>query len=147
MKMEDCNMKQLDELLSIYSREIEILNEGNECYEMMGKLLDKKCIKKNVEYLKLSEVYIYGGGYLGIQLYYAIKEWIRIISVVDRQGAMMFDIPEITVIDMDKFKKTYQGQSVIVTPIKHYREIIHSLEGFVPTEKMIFLSEIVGEQT
>lgn len=135
-------MKPLDELLSIYSKQIDILSVS---YDMMGKLLDKKRIKKNIEHLNLSDVYIYGGGYLGIQLYHAINEWVNIISVVDRNGVLMFDIPDIPVIDLDKFKRTYHDQPVIITPIKHYHEISQSLDSIVTAEKKIYLGEIIGE--
>ena len=134
-------MNELDELLDACTYELEIFSSG---YRMMGQLLDREYVKSKIEMLGLSEIYIYGGGYLGIQLYNAVKRFVNILSVVDKSGKLLLDISDISVIDLNEFKSVYKQQSVIITPIKHYKPIYTELSEFVPSNKMICLGEFLG---
>ena len=131
----------LDTLFDIYANEMEI---ASACYEMMGRLLDKKYVKERVEIAQLSDVYIYGGGYLGIQLYNSISQFTNVIDVVDRKGKLILDICDIPVISLEKFKCVYEGQMVVITPVKFYKSIYEELAKFIPEKKIIYLSELLG---
>lgn len=135
-------MEYKDELIDIYGYQAEVFSKS---YYMMGRLLDKRFVKNEIERRKWSEIYIYGGGYLGIQLYRAMSPMINVLSVVDKKGKLIIDcLDDILIMDMDSFRKQYKSQPVIVTPLKFYREIYHELKKFVAEDKIIFLEEFGG---
>lgn len=134
-------MEGLDKILDEYAYESEFFSAG---YEMMGQLLNKENVKKRIEMLKLTQVYIYGGGYLGIQLYNAINQFVDVLNVVDKSGKLLIEIPAIPVIDLKKFKYVYKQEQVIITPIKHYKSIYTELSEFLPKNKMLYLGEFLG---
>lgn len=128
----------VEELIDLYAEEVDILAA---CYERMGNLLDRKRIRNRAEELKLRELYIYGGGYLGIQFYYTVKDFIDVISIVDKSGKLLVEVPNVDVIDFNTFQENYLGQQVVITPIKHYKEIYHELISFIPEDKILFLED------
>lgn len=135
-------MEYKDELIDIYGYQAEVFSKS---YYMMGRLLDKRFVKNEIERRKWSDIYIYGGGYLGIQLYRAMSPIINVLSVVDKKGKLIIDsLDDILIMDMDTFRKQYKSQPVIVTPLKFYREIYHELRKFVAEDKIIFLEEFGG---
>ncbi len=134
-------MKNRDELIDIYGYEAEIFKKS---YNMMGRLLDKNFIKNEVEKRKLSDMYIYGGGFLGIQFYRAITPFVNVLSVVDKSGKLLVEMDDIPVINISDFRNQYEDETVIVTPLKFYREIYHELKEFVLNNKIIFLEEFGG---
>lgn len=134
-------MGELDGLLDAYAHELGIFSSG---YNMMGKMLDKKFIKSRVEKAGLSGVYIYGGGYLGIQLYNAITPFADVLDVVDRSGRLLIEVPGIPVIHLDIFRSVYRQEKVIITPVRHYKSIYAELSEFVPEGKMLYLGEFLG---
>lgn len=132
-------MDDKDGLIDSYGYQVEILKKN---YDMMGRLLDENFVKKEVEKRQLTEVFIYGGGYLGIQLYRVIKPFVNVLSVVDQNGKLLIDtIDNIPVMDMKTFRHQYGNQPVIVTPLKFYSEIFTELMEFVAEDKIIFLQE------
>ena len=94
--------------------------------------------------MNVSHVYIYGGGYLGIQLYNAINQFVNILSVVDKSGKLLVKCPDISVINLKEFKAVYGQEKVIITPIKHYKPIYTEVSEFVPKDKLIYLGEFLG---
>ena len=134
-------MENKDGLIDIYGYQSEIFSKS---YYMMGRLLDKNFIKEEVQKRELSDIYIYGGGYLGIQLYKAIIPYVNVLSIVDQKGKLMIDMEDISIIDMCSFQAQYQDEIVIVTPLKYYREIYRDLRMFVAKDKIIFLEEFGG---
>lgn len=134
-------MKELENLLNEYAYESELFSAS---YELMGQMLDRKLVKKRIEMLELSDVYIYGGGYLGIQLYNAINRFVNVLNIVDKNGKLLLEISDISVIGLDEFRSVYKQQRVIITPIKHYKSIYLELSEFVPKDKMIYLGEFLG---
>lgn len=130
-----------DELLDAYAEDLSIA----ECsYEMMGQLLDQDYLKERLKSLDTNELYIYGGGYLGIQFYRACEKLVKILSIVDKQGGLRLNIADIPVIDLEGLKKSYKGENIIITPIRYYREIQQNLLSFVPKTKILFLGEFLG---
>ena len=130
-----------EELIGLYADVIDIITA---CYEMMGKLLDQNQIASRIEELKIEELYIYGGGYLGIQLYRAVEGLANILSIVDKSGGLLLTLPDLPVMDLDTWKQQYKDEWVIITPIKHYRTIYKELITFVPSDRLIFLGELQG---
>lgn len=132
-------MENKDELIDRYGYQAEIFSKS---YHMMGRLLDKDFVKKEVEKRQLTELFIYGGGFLGIQLYRAISPFVNVLSVVDKKGKFLIDsIDDIPIIDMETFRCRYEKQPIIVTPLKFYKEIFTELREFVQEDKIIFLQE------
>ena len=113
-------------------------------YELMGQMLDREYVKNRLEMLELFDVYIYGGGYLGIQLYNAINLFVNISGVVDKSGKLLLEISDIPIIDLNEFRSQYRQQRVIITPIKHYKSIYKELSEFVPKDKILYLGEFLG---
>lgn len=134
-------MCDIDELIDNYGYGVEIYSKA---YDMMGRLLDRDFVKREVKKRQLKDLYIYGGGYLGIQLYQTIKPFVNVLSVVDKSGNLKIVVGDIPVINMDVFCNCYQGEPVIVTPIQYYREIHGELKGIVAEKDLIFLEEFGG---
>lgn len=130
-----------DELIDIYGYQAEIYSKS---YNMMGCLLDRDFVKNEVEKRRLSDIYIYGGGFLGIQLYRAITPFANVLSIVDKKGKSLIAMEGMPVIDGRSFRNQYQGEAVIVTPLQYYKEIYSALREFVPDNKIIYLEEFGG---
>ncbi len=133
--------EKTEELLSLYADETDVITA---CYEMMGKLLNRDRVTSRVKELEIRDLYIYGGGYLGIQLYRALERQAKVLSVVDKSGGLILGIPDIPVINSKQFQAKYRNEWVIITPIKHYRSIYDELIPFVPADKILFLGEFYG---
>lgn len=130
-----------NELLDAYAEELAIAENS---YEIMGKLLDRDYLKKRLDCLNIDKLYIYGGEYIGIQLYRACDKLIKILSIVDKRGCLRFDIADIPVMDFEGLKKAYKGEAVIITPVRYYQEIQEELLSFVPEGKLLFIGEFLG---
>lgn len=134
-------MDNKDELIDTYGYQSEIFSKS---YYMMGRLLDKNFVKKEVKKREMSDIYIYGGGYLGIQLYRAIIPYVNVLSVVDKKGKLMIEMEDIPIMDMVNFRSHYENQMIIVTPLIYYQEIYRELKAFVAEDKIVFLEEFGG---
>lgn len=135
--MEDIN----DEILDEYVNAKGIA----ECsFWIMGKLLDAVYLKKRIDLLNVDRLYIYGGGYLGIQTYRTCSDLIDIPAIVDKSGKLSLDISDIPVIDFEGFRKVYKGEKVIIASVKFYQEIYNELSGFIPVTRLLFLGEFLG---
>jgi len=130
-----------NELLDAYAEELAIV----ECsFEIMGKLLDRDYLEKRLGYLNVQELYVYGGGYLGIQFYRACENLVKVLSVVDKQGCLRLDIADIPVINLERLKESYKGEDIVITPVRYYREIRRDLLTFVPKTKLFYIGEFLG---
>lgn len=130
-----------DEILDIYAEELAIA----ECsFELMGRLLDRASVKKRIECLKSDRLYIYGGGYLGIQFYNACSSQIKVLAVVDKKGHLRFNIEDISIISLECLKRAYKGEMIIITSVRYYQEIREDLLSFVPKTQILFLGEFLG---
>ena len=126
-------------LYDIYNMEITIVR-----YQMMIKLLDEQFISEKIMCLNSKEVYIYGGGYLGIQLFHVIKNITCVPAIVDKSGELITNAPSIKVISPGELKEIYNNQKIIITPLTFYREIYNELSTFIPKENLIHLEELLG---
>ena len=132
---------QPEELLDAYAYEMSVAVSS---FELMGRLLDSDYVKSRVDLLKSSEIFIYGGGYLGIQFYNASHKLVKVLAIIDKKGKVQIDNLNIPVIDAKKFKIIYKGQKVIVASVRFYREIRKELLDFVPEDQILFLGEFLG---
>jgi len=131
----------VEKLLDYYEKDYKIALNS---YKMMGKMLDKKSVEKALRELKIERVYIYGGGYLGIQLYNAINELVNVKAIVDKSGVLSIEgLEDIPVIDLDMLKKEYSGETVIITLPLYYETVFSSIQGFVDSEKVFYLGEVL----
>ena len=136
-------MESKDELIDVYGYQTEVYTKS---YNMMGRLLDNNFEKREVKRREWSDIYIYGGGYLGIQLYRVISPLVNVLSLVDKKGKLLINnINDIPVMDMSTFRGLYENQPVVVTPLRFYREIYHDLKEFVAEDKIIFLEDFGGK--
>lgn len=134
-------MNTLENLVDYYAIDAEIMT----CkFEMMGKMLDAELMRECILTLDTPELYIYGGGYLGIQLYKAICDIIKILAVVDRKGHLQVNHTNIPVINFGQLKKVYKDEPIIIASVQYYQEIRNSLCMFVPEYKIFYLGEFLG---
>lgn len=131
-------MIENEKLIDAYVYQGELWSKA---YHIMGWLLDQSRVGKEVKRWNMSDIYIYGGGYLGIQLYQAIAPYVNVLSVVDKSGRLKIEIEKIPVMDMDSFGEQYRNELIVVTPIQYYKEIYHDLQEFVPKDKIAFLGD------
>lgn len=132
-----------DDLIDAYAYEMRVA----ECsFMMMGKLLDISYVKQRINILNLEEFYVYGGGYLGIQLYQTVynHNLAKVLAVIDKKGESSVRIPEIPVINLEKFEDIYREQKVIVASVRYYNEIRNYLSTFVRPDCILFLGEFLG---
>lgn len=134
-------MDKIEELIDSYANDAEIALFR---FDMIGKMLNSDLIKERILLLGKSELYIYGGGILGIQLYRAVCDFVKVPAVIDKNGKLLLNIPDIPVIDPSEFQKQYHGQKIIITPIIYYEEIRKNLLKFVLKENIVFLGEFLG---
>lgn len=112
-------------------------------YQMMGKLLEIEDIKKRLKINKINELYIYGGGYLGVQLYNSVKGYTDVKAIVDKSGGLAVKAEGISVVSFDKLQEIYKGEKIIITPIKYYKSIKEELLRFIDEENILFLGEFI----
>ena len=129
-----------EDLFKAYHNEFDIMKLS---YNLMGMLLDTESVHKRIDLLGGTELFIYGTDYLGIQLYRAVRDFIKVIAAVDKKGSISLPVTDIPVIDLKQFAEQYHGQWVIITPVKYYQEIQHDLSTFVPDNKMLYLGEFL----
>lgn len=130
-----------DELLKDYKEKAEIYEHQ---YELMGRLLDYNGIIKRFKKKGIFSIYIYGGGFLGIQLFKTIRDSdIRICGIIDKFGKLKFDVLNVAVYSMTDFESYYDDEYIIITPVQFYKEIYEDLVNRVDKEKILFLSEFL----
>lgn len=129
-----------EKLLEQYVRDYDIAWYS---YWMMGKLLEKKLVERRVELWKIESLYIYGGGFLGVQLYHALDGMADIKAVVDKNGGLSVDAENIRVISLDNLKKEYSDEKIIITPVKYYRAIWNDLSKFADKNNLLYLGEFL----
>lgn len=131
----------IDEIIDIYADKYYLCRTN---YMMMGELLRHDIIDKIVGTCQGSPIYIYGGGYLGIQLLRAIEDKLIVKAVVDQAGECLQKV-NVRVIRPDQLnEKETRNCKVIITPIHVYDLIKKKLESFFREEDIWALCEIIG---
>jgi hypothetical protein len=133
---------EMNKLFDLYMDELDIKNE---CYELMGQLLNRPFIKKQVKKFDVHKVYVYGGGFIGIQLYRELENIAEVVSVVDKDACLKFDLEDIPVMNLNELKKQYDGELIIITPIQYYEQIHHDLSEFIPEANIMVLEKFLED--
>lgn len=129
-----------DDLLDIYVNRMGVAELS---FEMMGRMLDAAYMKKRLSLLNAAELYIYGGGYLGIQFYRGAKDIVKIPAIIDKRGRLAVHCPEIPVLTPAELEKVYKGQKIIVASVKFYSEIRRELSVLAGLESVLYLGELL----
>lgn len=112
-------------------------------YRMMGKLIETENVKERIKAFGFSEIYIYGGGYLGVQLYNSVKEFVDVKAIVDKSGVISVAVKGIKSMSLVDLREKYNGEKVIITPVKYYKEIKNDLEKFIDEKNILYLGEFL----
>ncbi len=129
-----------EEIFELYVRDFRI--EAS-CYHMMGKLLEEDWVRERLQLYNMKSLYIYGGGYLGVQLYNAIHHAVQVKAVVDKNGGLSVNVRGIHTISLDDLKREYVDEKIIITPVKYYQKIKSDLLTFVDEREILFLGEFL----
>ena len=130
-----------DDIIDYYAEDYKIESYS---YKMMGKLLEKEKVISRLQKFNLQKVYIYGGGYLGVQLYLALKDSDAVQGIVDKSGGVSVDIAEdIPAFTVEQLMERYQNEAIIITPVRYYSQIKNSLSSQIPEDNILFLGEFL----
>ena len=111
-------------------------------HEMMGKMLDPQFVEQRLSMFGISNLYIYGGTYLAIQLCRVGKKFTTIKGVVDKSGRLAIN-EQISILTLDEFRKVYDGEKIIVTPLRFFQEIRKDLKLFMNEKDIISIAELM----
>ncbi len=111
-------------------------------YQLLGMMLDESFVKERLNMFGITHMYIYGGTYMSIQLYRAGKKYTNIKGIVDKSGKIVLN-EEIPVIILKEFQNQYNGEKIIITPIRFYKEIVKELSSFVSEKDLISIGELL----
>lgn len=132
-----------DKELEIYNEHIKKEELYRIKFELMGRMLDSTVISEIINYRKWKSMYIYGGGYIGIQAYYAFSPYTKISGIIDRSGGLMIPIKGIAVYSLEDFIKKYDDKSpVIITPLESAGVIYQNLTDSVSKERIYYINEL-----
>ena len=129
-----------EEIFELYVKDYRI---ETFCYNMMGKLLETEMVKERLQLYDIQSCYIYGGGYLGVQLYNAVHNMVNVKAVVDKNGGLSVNVEGIRTISLDDLVKEYTDEKIIITPVKYYQRIKDDLSKFVNEKELLFLGEFL----
>ena len=132
--------EKLEELIDYYALDYKLKFYS---YKMMGKLLEIENVKNRLKVYDIQELYIYGGGYLGVQLYNAVKDYTDVKAVVDKSGEISVDVQGICSISTDELENVYKGEMIIITPVKYYSAIKKDLIRFADEKNILYLGEFL----
>ena len=111
-------------------------------YEIMGLMLDEEYVEERLRKYDISNMYIYGGTYMGIQLYRIGVKSLNVLGIVDKYGKVLGN-EKIQIIMLDELSSVYKGEKVVVTPIRFFEEISKDLEMFVDKKNIIGIGELL----
>lgn len=130
----------LEELIDRYAEDYRIESFS---YKMMGKLLETEKVKKRLKIYGIHELYIYGGGYLGVQLYNAVNGFADVKAIVDKSGGISVDVSGIHSISVKDLEKQYANEKIIITPVRYYAAVRRDLIRFIDGENILYLGEFL----
>ena len=102
----------------------------------------KKKRRKRLRKFDISNMYIYGGTYMGIQLYRIGVKSLNVLGIVDKYGKVLGN-DNIQIIMLDELSKIYKDEKIVVTPIRFFEEISKELEIFVAKKNIIGIGELL----
>lgn len=127
------------QILENYARDF---NVESRSYQMLGVMLDERFVEKRLKMFDINHMYIYGGTYLAVQLYRVGKKYTDIKGVVDKSGKMVIN-EKVSMLLIDEFKKVYNNEKIIITPLRYFQEIKQELELFVNPVNIIGIGELL----
>lgn len=112
-------------------------------FELMGMLLDQTVIRSIIANRIWESLYIYGGGYIGIQAYKAFSRFVEIVGIIDRSGGLTIPIDGGKIYSLEEFVKEDDGRSpVVITPIESAQKIYQDLSDNVDEERIYYINEL-----
>lgn len=111
-------------------------------FELMGQLLRRDIVKRIVDMYKWQSLYIYGGGYLGIQAYDAFHHFINVAGVIDQKGELLVSRDDIQVFLPQDLAKMEDDLPIIITPLEYARDIRNNLLKYGSEERIFYLNEL-----
>ena len=78
------------QIIEEYSREYNIAAIS---YQILGKMLNEKYVEQRLNMFKISNMYIYGGTYLAVQLYRVGKKFTAVQGIVDKYNKPVIKEP------------------------------------------------------
>lgn len=111
-------------------------------FELMGQLLRRDTVKRIVDTYAWQSIYIYGGGYLGIQAYDAFCHFIDVAGVIDRTGELLVPRDDIDVFLPQDLAKMEDDLPIIITPLEYARDIRNDLLKYRSEERIYYLNEL-----
>ncbi len=112
-------------------------------YEMMGRLLDKDRIHDICFDRKWSEIFIYGGSYIGIQAFFMFSKFINVKAIVDRKRKLRINQEGVKVINIDEFYGLYSGEPVVITALRYANEIERDLNKNINSSNIFLINELL----
>lgn len=117
-----------------------------EYYELMGQLLDTRFVEAMIEDKGWNQIYIYGGGYLGIQSCLAFQQFLQVLCIIDRKGQLIVGRSDIhtPVMTLTQWKNDHDKKvPVLITPLQYMDEIKRDLVN-AAVENYIGIHELVA---
>lgn len=111
-------------------------------YEIMGLMLDENYVNERLRKFDISNMYIYGGTYMGIQLYRIGMKSLSVLGIIDKYGKVLGN-DNIQIIMLDELNNVYKGEKIVVTPIRFFEEISKELEMFVDKKNIIGIGDLL----
>ncbi|MCI9141175.1 MAG: hypothetical protein HFH87_00965 [Lachnospiraceae bacterium] len=115
-------------------------------YEIMGIMIDARYVEERLREFNISSMYIYGGTYMGVQLYKIGKKVSNVCGIVDKYGKIVGN-EKISLMMLDELSRVYKGEKIVVTSIRFFKEICSELEMFVDRENIIGIGELLLGRT
>lgn len=140
MNTKNVCVEELEKLIDCYAEDYRIESFS---YKMMGKLLETEDVKRRLKAYGIQELYIYGGGYLGVQLYHAVREFADVKAIVDKSGGISVDVKGIHAMSVEELEGSYQNETVIITPVRYYTAIKKDLMRFIDEKNILYLGEFL----
>lgn len=111
-------------------------------FELMGQLLRLDTVKKIVDEHAWQSIYIYGGGYLGIQTCYAFRHFTNVVGIIDQVGELIIPKEDINVFLPKDLVEIHNDLPIIITPLEHAYIIQNELLKYMKEERIFYLNEL-----
>lgn len=131
---------ELDRLIEMYATELDFAQTK---LNLLTCILNEKTIDQQIARNHIQDIYIYGGGILGLQLSLAVRNKCSLHGIVDKKEKTIVYLPNVPVLSLFAFQQLYKDETVIVTPLKNISEIQSDLSDFVQKDKLIHVVDFL----
>ncbi len=111
-------------------------------FGLMGQLLRRDKVKGIVDKYNWQSLYIYGGGYLGLQAYDAFGHFIDMAGIIDQTGELLLPRDDIDTFLPQDLAKLEDDLPIIITPLEYACAIRNDLLKFRSEERIYYLNEL-----